>query len=187
MAKNPASDPGGAAPDASSLITLLPYERQDQEQTQWCWAAVTASVVKYYDAQTSWKQCQIVNAELHLEDCCTAGSGADCNKSNGLAGPLARVMCLHQWKIGTSFPYQVLRNEIANARPLCFRIEWAGGGGHFATIIGCLIIAGVEHVVIADPFFGYRQLSLNDLTLEYPGTDETGKWTDSYLTRLVTN
>ncbi len=64
MAKNPAGDPGVAAPDMSSLITLLPYERQDQEQTQWCWAAVAASVAKYYDAETSWKQCTIVNAEL---------------------------------------------------------------------------------------------------------------------------
>ncbi len=96
-------------------------------------------------------------------------------------------MCLYQWKIGKNSTYDVIRGEIANQRPLCLRIEWAGGGGHFAAIIGCLSIAGVEHVVIADPFFGYRQLSLDDLSLEYPGTDETGKWTDSYLTRLVSN
>jgi hypothetical protein len=172
--------------DMAGLTTLLPYPRQDQEQTQWCWAAVAASVVKYYDAQTSWTQCSIVNAELHRQDCCAAGSGDDCNKPSGLAGPLARVMCLYRWDIAQTSSYQVVQDEIASQRPLCVRIEWAGGGGHFAAIIGCLAVAGVDHVVLADPQFGYRQLPLADLVAKYPGADDTGKWTDSYFTRLVT-
>ena len=37
---------------------------EQQQQTQWCWAAVSNSVSHFYDAGSAWSQCTIVNAEL---------------------------------------------------------------------------------------------------------------------------
>jgi len=51
---------------------LLDFSMQQQDQTNWCWAAVAASVVRYYHADTQWTQCRIAEGELryrlHLPD-----------------------------------------------------------------------------------------------------------------------
>ena len=42
----------------------IPFVMQHQQQTQWCWAAVSVSVSHYYSPWSGWTQCAMVNAEL---------------------------------------------------------------------------------------------------------------------------
>jgi len=72
-----------------------------QQQTQWCWAAVSNSVSHYYDAGSPWTQCAIVNAELGQTTCCTAGNTASCNQAWYLDLALTRVGRLQSMTSGT--------------------------------------------------------------------------------------
>jgi len=38
---------------------VLDFEIQQQERTKWCWAAVAASVARYYDPLSTFTQCSI--------------------------------------------------------------------------------------------------------------------------------
>ena len=107
---------------------------EHQQQTQWCWAAVSNSVSHFYDAGSTWTQCAIVNAELGQTTCCTNGSSAACNQSWYLDRALTRVGCLLSWASGT-LTFATVKSLINSTRPPCARQGWSGGGGHFMAIV----------------------------------------------------
>src|SRR5262245_35787098 len=76
----------------TSQCTGLTVEHQ--QQTNWCWAAVSNSVSRYYDPSSTWSQCTIANAELGHSSCCTNGGSAACNQPWFLDRALTRVGCL---------------------------------------------------------------------------------------------
>jgi hypothetical protein len=71
-------------------------------------------------------------------------------------------------------------NEIVaavdNGHPLCVRIQWATGGGHFVTIFG---YAG-NTINIADPYYGYTAMDYASFPHEYY---DGGQWTHTYWVR----
>lgn len=156
----------------------LVYAGQIQQQTQWCWAAVSASVATFYNSSTTWIQCSIVNAELAQTTCCANGGSSACNKPWYLNMALQRVGHLDTWRSGTT-TFADVRSEIDTGRPLCVRIGWSGGGGHFVAIDGYLNDAA-EHVAVEDPWTGASDLTYSTLVSGYSGT---GSWTHSYETQ----
>jgi Papain-like cysteine protease AvrRpt2 len=54
--------------DLAPSWTRLGFTMQHQEQSEWCWAATSVSVAVYYDSQTGWTQCTMVNAEKGLNN-----------------------------------------------------------------------------------------------------------------------
>lgn len=164
----------------------LTVERQ--QQTQWCWAAVSNSVSHFYNAGSTWSQCTIVNAELGRTNCCTSGSSSACNKSWYLDRALRRVGCLLTWASGT-LSFATVRSLLGAGRPPCARQGWSGGGGHFMAIVcvfegvvGALSGAGstAKRVKISDPWYGD---SIVDYTTFVSGYQGSGSWTHSYRTQ----
>jgi hypothetical protein len=161
---------------------------EHQQQTQWCWAAVSNSVSHYYDAGSTWTQCTIVNAELGQTGCCTNGATTACNQSWYLDRALTRVGCLLSMASGTlSFP--TVKALINNTRPPCARQGWSGGGGHFMAIVcyfeGLLgLIAGsgttAKRLRISDPWYGDSVVDYDVFVSGYQGS---GTWTHSYQTQ----
>jgi hypothetical protein len=161
---------------------------QHQEQTQWCWAAVSNSVVHFYHPGTTWSQCTIVNAELGKTTCCTAGSSAACNKPWYLDTALTRVGSLHSAASGT-LTFAIVKSLIDTGRPSCARQGWSGGGGHFMAIVcyyegarGLALGAAstARRLRISDPWYGDSVVDYATFVSGYQGT---GTWTHSYRTQ----
>lgn len=159
-----------------------------QQQTQWCWAAVSNSVSHFYDASSTWSQCTVVNAELGQTTCCTNGSSAACNQSWYLDRALTRVGRLQSWGAGT-LTFATIKSLINGGQPPCARQGWSGGGGHFMGIacyfeglIGALSGGSTtaQRLRITDPWYGD---SVVDYTVFVSGYQGTGTWTHSYRTQ----
>lgn len=157
----------------------IEFTMQFQQQTQWCWAATSVSVSRYYTPWSGWTQCDMVNQEKGQTTCCQDGSTSACNQPHVLDAPLARADVLNFMQGGT-VAYDVVRDEIDAGRPVAWRIGWSGGGGHFAVIDGYQRF-GAEWVAVDDPWYGASDVALSTLT---GGTYQgTGTWTHTYFTQ----
>jgi hypothetical protein len=152
----------------------LAFIMQTQLQTNWCWAAVAASVSAFFDPNTNWTQCLIVNAELGRNDCCTNGSSANCNIPWFLDDALTRTGNFRSMSSGAGTMADVSQ-DVDIGRPLCVRIGWSGGGGHFVAIDG--YHQGLDMVAVDDPWSGASDVSLATFQTAYLGS---GSWTHSY-------
>jgi hypothetical protein len=155
----------------------LTFTMQAQQQSNWCWAAVSTSISHFYDSTSSWTQCDVANTQLGRTDCCGAGASGACNVYGYLDQGLQEVGHFDHLQNGT-VTFQVLRNEIIASRPLGIRVAWSGGGAHFIAAIGA---EEGDLVLVGDPGSGANSL-VDYATLEtsYNGS---GAWTHSYFTK----
>lgn len=176
-----------AAGKVTDKPVRLGFHREQQKLTNWCWAAVAASVSTFYRSAPDHSQCHIANLELGRRNCCRQdGANGECNVFNTLASPLNRVDCLKRFTRDEIATRVQLAEELNAQRPLCARIAWpdkngkADGknGAHFVTIIGYDPVDDI--VTVADPWSGYKTMPYNELKSSY-GT-LGGKWIDTYYT-----
>lgn len=164
------------------IIRLLQWHRLDfamqhQQQTNWCWAAVSTSVALFYDAASTWTQCAVANGELGRSDCCGTGASGPCNVYGFLGSSLTRVGHLdHQ--SGASATLADVQAEVDAGRPLCVRTAWSGGGAHFLAIIGYRMLD--DMLAVDDPWYGASDVDYTTFSSSYQGS---GSWTHSYFTR----
>jgi hypothetical protein len=149
-----------------------------QLQSQWCWAACSTAVSHFYAAGSGWTQCTVVNAELAQTICCQDGSSDQCNRPWYLDRALTRTGNLASRAAGTA-PLSTIRSQLDAGRPVGARIGWAGGGGHFVVISGCLDDA-TGLLEVRDPIYGTSELSIASFASSYQGS---GSWTHTYYTR----
>jgi len=152
----------------------LAFFMQPQQQSQWCWAAVAASVSAFFNPSTTWIQCSIVNAEFDRTDCCVNGSSVDCNKPWYIDLGLQRTGNFRSKSTGAGTMTDVSQ-DIDISRPLLVRIGWSGDGGHAVAIDG--YHRGLDMVAIDDPWYGASDVSLAIFQTAYQGS---GSWTHSY-------
>lgn len=164
---------GGGAPP---VWQNLSFSMQPQQQTQWCWAAVTASVARFFSVGSAWAQCGLANQELNQTTCCANGSTTGCNQPWYLDRSLQRTGNLKTFAAGTATMNQI-QGEITAGRPLGVRIGWANGGGHFVAIDGC---AAPDLLDIQDPWYGHSTIDLAHFQTSYQGN---GSWTHTYWTQ----
>ncbi|WP_428659162.1 C39 family peptidase [Reyranella sp.] len=167
------------------MAKTLTFIMQHEEQYNWCWAAVAASVGDYFTQAGTWKQCAVANLELRRNDCCAAGGDGPCNIYGYLASALNRVHCLQNWAIGQRVAFDVVVGEIDGGRPVCVRVAWRGGGAHFVAITGYSDPdPTIAHVLVQDPLFQYHDIAWSDFLDYYKPTGlHQGYWTDTYRTR----
>src|SRR5688500_15920023 len=72
----------------------LPFAMETQTRQEWCWAAVSVSVARFYKQNSPWSQCKLVNEELGLNNCCQTTIPSECNKPWYLEKGLAKVLHL---------------------------------------------------------------------------------------------
>ncbi|WP_296307298.1 papain-like cysteine protease family protein [Pseudomonas sp.] len=171
----PAFVAGYAGEDPVDVVLRFPIQRQ--LQGQWCWAAVAASVSRYYRPGTTWTQCSVADRQWGRTDCCGTGATGACNNPSILQTALTNVGHLNR-QTAVQESLQTVENEVVAGRPLCIRIAWAGGGGHFVVASG---IEDEDFVWVSDPGGGTTALVAYDtLRSAYAGS---GSWTHSYFTR----
>jgi Papain-like cysteine protease AvrRpt2 len=154
----------------------LGFNMELQQQTNWCWAAVSKSVASYDDPATTWTQCAIADAEKGQTTCCVNGSSAVCNAYGTLDTSLARVGHFDH-ATGAAASYADVLGQMRIGRPVGARIAWSGGGAHFVCIIGTL--AG-DMYAVDDPISGKSDVSENAFRTMYLNS---GTWTHTFYVR----
>ncbi len=160
------------------MPATLPFGMEHQLQTEWCWAAVTSSVDHFFSAASSCTQCQLANDQLGQSTCCADGSNANCNCPWFLERSLGSVKHLRSYSAG-SVPFSDVTREIDQKVPLCARIGWSEGGGHFVAVYGYDEVNPLQLVFVADPWWGVSQVPYDAFANQYRGD---GTWTHSYFT-----
>jgi hypothetical protein len=178
-----ALDPNPAAIVWQLYVQLIkgkvPLIVQTQQETQWCWAAVSVSVSLFYDAGSGWTQCSMVDAEMGQDICCSKGGSAACNSPWYLNLALDRAGHLAAVDF-SALSFGAVQTEVDNGQPPCSRIGWSGGGGHFVGIGGYRQLGESQWLTICDPFYGVSSQSLPVFQSSYQGS---GTWTSSYRTQ----
>jgi hypothetical protein len=160
----------------------LTFSMQAQQQTNWCWAAVSASVASYFNTPgpsgTPWQQCEIASAEFAPVSCCPNGSAPACNRDWYLDKALTRVNHLASPATSgaASFPY--IQQQINSNCPVGVRIGWIGDGGHFVVVSGYDDTNGNQMVDVEDPIYGPSVYDYNAFCTGYQSG--AGTWTDTY-------
>ena len=117
--------------------------------------------------------------ELDDDSCCANGSSKKCNVPWRLDKALRRVKALKRKNDGMPGDLEGVRREIDAGRPVCIRIGWSGGGGHFIAIEGYR--DDDESVAVEDPWHGTSDVPLAHFRAgRYQGT---GRWTHTYYTK----
>ncbi|QXI13480.1 papain-like cysteine protease family protein [Pseudomonas zeae] len=160
-----------AAEQLSALAAgSLNFNMQKQTQTNWCWAAVSASVGNYYGTG-NWTQCGVASTQLDRNCCNQPGP---CNVYGYLDSALQTTRSYNGMNQG-SLQMSAIQNQINMGRPVGLRCAWYGGGAHFLTIYG----TNGDYVLVADSIYGYSTRALNAFPRAYNGG---GNWTHTYFT-----
>jgi hypothetical protein len=171
---------GGTPPGNTSL----PFNMQSQQQNYWCWAAVAVSISHFYDANSLWTQCSLVNDVFKsIMDCCKNGRTASCDRVGRLDTPLRLTGNLSSMSPGP-VPLSGIDSEIGNGRPLACRIVWRDGVGHFVVLQGTKQSYGsptMNSVEVKDPKFGSSTYSYGSFSKNYQNLG--GTWKHSYYTQ----
>ena len=156
----------------------LDFNMQHQEHSNWCWAAVSVSVEQFFSPGKELRQCGMAHLELGFR-CCDEPERR-CNQPHRLDPPLERVNRLRGRPIAEVLSFAKVQEEIDAGRPVCVRIRWRDGGGHFVVITGYDVSPrGVEQVIVDDPFYRQSRIPIERLRSSYQV--DHGKWTATFL------
>jgi hypothetical protein len=151
---------------------------QNQQQTLWCWAAVSVSTALFYSSSSIWTQCGVVDAELNQCNCCTNGASPGCNKQWYLDTALARVGHLSHW-VPRAASFSDCDQELMGSRPVGVHIAWTPFTGHFVVISG--IGDNVNQLItVQDPANGFTTIPYGTFVSAYMGS---GTWDESFFTQ----
>jgi hypothetical protein len=170
------------------LWHLLSFSVPLQQQSNWCWAAVGCGVAHYYEPDSTWTQCEIVNVvfkaihSLDLECCGPEGSQMPCNGQSGVDQSLSHTN--HWAGNGPVADFGTVGQQIKMGRPIAVWIAWSGGGGHIVAIGGYRTIETItgflEYVHVEDPAYGPSDIGYDELVSNYQGA---GTWVASAWTK----
>ncbi|HET7230647.1 MAG TPA: papain-like cysteine protease family protein [Longimicrobium sp.] len=165
------------AETVQALITQkkLTFTMQGQQQTEWCWAAVAASVSAYFNPQSTWTQCAIVQSQQLTG--CTDCSTPACNQEWYLSWALSQTGNLASTQRSTE-PYHIVTGEVNASRPLCCRIAWKCGGAHYVALYGYHTVRLARYVDVADPLYGESTYAFGVFTNAY---QHAGSWANTYF------
>jgi hypothetical protein len=181
--------------------SVMRFHLQHQKQTKWCWAAVTASLLNFFDRERGMTQCRVVKQCLPKVavcpicrqdvvcpscaevDCCENGDKPACNRTYKLAEALDKMNVQFS---RCNYPISIdeIREQIHQGLPVAVRIDWGDGRGHFVVItaVGPDDSRGDKYtwLRIADPLNGDAATynSYDTLKNSYDGD---GQWSHTYL------
>jgi hypothetical protein len=177
--------------DIPPIMQIEPQCRAD-----WCWAAVTISLVRLFGRPGPATQCEVAYAELSAAatgvkraQCCDGRCGASiagpCSIAFDLATSLSHAGVLQQ-TLPELPPVEAIVQELDRGQPICGRIRWQPGTGaldHYIAIVGIRVgpTADAVQLDVSDPLFTPSHPSLEGLRFNYGG--KGGRWVESYLTR----
>ncbi|MBR8279063.1 papain-like cysteine protease family protein [Burkholderia vietnamiensis] len=164
--------------------TTVEIAIQQQERTQWCWAAVAMGVSTFFDASRPWTQCSIATRVTGGACCGPRQDDDGCDIPEPLEAVLESVgVTTQRFDV---FDITAIAHEIVNEnRPVAIRVEWTDSGhvgeGHYIVISGVestAEFASIQYVKVMDPLYGPGICSIDELREAY--TQNRGRWTNSY-------
>jgi|HubBroStandDraft_1064217.scaffolds.fasta_scaffold101489_2 hypothetical protein len=183
MGANYSSGAGSAAPKIVTTLgptvikhQWLHFRIQRQQQAEWCWAAVAASVERFFDKDSELEQCQVANKVFNQRKnrCCKDPSAYDVPEELEVA-----LQKIHKWRNTLRGPltFEQVQEEIDRGRPVCVRIQWLSGGGHFVVVRGYrLLSSGAQQLYVADPENPSNLVDYNEFKVAYYGE---GTWAET--------
>jgi len=166
--------------------TLTAFTMQTQLSKNWCWAAVTSSVIGYYQALASQTphpppQCIIVSQHTGRDYCnfVFPDDGADLGE---LEFALQQAGHLNAGLPGFANFDTGVKFDINRRRPIGVGIRWGAANiGHFVCIVGYCQDANGEFVVVVDPQIpAPTVMTFETLMTNYRNAN--GKWVSTYFT-----
>lgn len=154
------------------------FDMEHQEKGNWCWAAVSASVDRYFDPANAWAQCAVASKVLGVKNCCYNKDAHD--EGAALDDALNAVQRQREAR-SSAIDFQQLKSEIDSEMPVCVRIGWTKGGAHFVSLYGYRIWdSGAKTIEVGDPWYGNSTQDFDQFPAYYRGG---GEWTDTFLTK----
>lgn len=162
----------------------LAFVMQTQQQSEWCWAAVSASNSDFFGGPPGpsggmWKQCEVAQCALTGHPaCCDQPMPTTCNEDWYLEQGLDCVSHKAGDPTPGPSPYAYIQSEINNNHPVGVRIGWYGDGGHFVCVTGYDDSSGTQFLEVDDPYYGHSTYEYNAFCTAYQSG--TGGWTHTY-------
>lgn len=136
----------------------LPFQLEQQECSEWCWASVAIGIGQFYmDSNCPNQQCQLASNILKVgkdccDDCdCSPGSFEPCNQPKNLGFVLDRIGHGRDGNDGLpSMKFSEIQKEIDSGHPIAVSIQWQepAAPGHAIVIYG---YSENQNLIIADP------------------------------------
>jgi hypothetical protein len=181
--------PGAATEVLLRSAAIMRFDLQRQQQSNWCWAAVTTSLLNFFNEEHTHTQCQVVQQCLSLlsdfdsarTDCVQHSRSKACNRTFKLPDALDEMDLLFS-RCNYSLTLDEVREQIHAGVPVGVRIGWRGGGGHFVLITA--VFDDLEGEMqswlrISDPLDqAASYITWQTLKNRYKGS---GRWTHSYI------
>ena len=176
---------------SSSTTVTVPLTVQKQENSEWCWAAVTVSVDLFFRPTSTHTQCDVAGGVLRRV-CCSGGklSKSDpCNVPHALHTVLGRFHLLADDPIRKPLTFLQVKREIDAGRPVCVLVKWRNNDGsvsdrgHFIAIKGYRVATdGKQFLSITDPFYRPSEINYEDFSSKDAGyRNGRGVWFATFL------
>jgi len=167
----------GMSPQGQAT-TVLDLSVERQEKSRWCWSAIAVSLARFYGTG-DWRQSDLAAQVL-------AGSGSlppenetdPLNREALLEDALRLVRCFSHWSSGRP-TFERLAMELSLGRPLCVRVGWHKGGGHYAVISACA--PETRKIFVNDPLHGISAQLFDNFPAYYLA--KRGVWAETIWTR----
>ena len=150
------------------IVRTLNLAMEKQETDNWCWAAVSVSVRKFYGLPGPATQCEQAGRLLNIPTCCADRDSCD---KRFVIDPAIFSLSLG------AFLFDAVKQQVDNGRVVTARIKWAEGGTHFVCIDGYIEAGPQQLVSVKDPFYEPSTIPYETLKSAYLNR---GAWTDSY-------
>jgi len=161
-------------------------QMEEQEESNWCWAAVAVSVHNFLEPGSVRTQRGLATdvlldeAQIPAGVNCTSTPGL-CNFTARLRDALGKTGNLEKEYVGGHASFKMTKDKVNLNLPVCARIVWDGGGAHFVLIDGYREFAsGARQVHVQDPLYGPSFQFYEDFVSDYP---PGGQWQDTYTVK----
>ncbi len=144
----------GLSAEAENLTLEIPQELgiqvSVQQQTNWCWAAVTTSLARFYGVRNE-EQCKLVDDEIDLQsnlNCCGMSDVAQCNRAYQIPKALRHVGIATSTHAGQQ-SFVELAQQIQDGHPVVLVLIGSGvADNHYVLLTG---VGPNETLIIKDP------------------------------------
>ena len=179
------------SPGTTARTVSLTIERQ--KKSEWCWAATSVSVNRFFRADATHTQCELAGSVLEVQ-CCEGAKPAQseqCNTPHALHTVLGRLHLLAADPIRKPLSFDAVQQQIDAGHPVCVLIKWldkqgkVSDRGHFIAINGYRVTPSQKQFVsITDPFYGASEIDYAHFSSPQGGyRDGHGVWFASFLVK----
>jgi hypothetical protein len=158
-----------------------------QEKDQWCWAAVSQSILAFYGTNVTQSNiAQYAKSGANVSDCLY---GLDQGVTTCIDGILSNFMNITSTGDPRSLSLSEAQSEIdTNGRPLVVNWYWSNGGGHYVVMHGLTNTLSDTYAYLMDPYLGPVIMTYSWVVSGSTNSEDSGYLhTWEYSLRLTTN